>query len=92
MVTIAEQGSEAAVSTLTATTEACICKAEEAAAEAKADIDRLEPCMAPLSTRHRKTTVPGVTRVKLFEELIELDVILAGHTIVTPLCGGIFED
>eukprot|EP00957_Ditylum_brightwellii_P045419 3442815-Ditylum_brightwellii.AAC.1 len=49
--------------------------------------------MAAVNTRHTATTVPGVTPVDLFEtECVKLDFTVAGHIIVTLLCGGIFKD
>eukprot|EP00957_Ditylum_brightwellii_P190655 14513858-Ditylum_brightwellii.AAC.1 len=80
-------------STPTATTESIIHKTEEAATQAQANIGKLEACGATSSTRCTTTTVPNVTPVELFEtKFVKLDVALAGHTIVTLICRGIFKD
>eukprot|EP00957_Ditylum_brightwellii_P166778 12694663-Ditylum_brightwellii.AAC.1 len=87
---MAKQGEEVMENTPTETTEACIYKAEE---DVQAEIEDLHDWWATLSTRCTMTVVPDVTPVKLFEmEFAKLDVILAGHKIVTLLCGGIFKD
>eukprot|EP00957_Ditylum_brightwellii_P088702 6754937-Ditylum_brightwellii.AAC.1 len=79
-------------STPAATTEVRICKSQEAALQVHTKIDRLEAHRAALSSRCTMTTVPDMTLVKLVEECVGLDITLAGHTIVTPLCRGIFKD
>eukprot|EP00957_Ditylum_brightwellii_P148244 11287408-Ditylum_brightwellii.AAC.1 len=56
-------------------------------------IDRLKAQFTAECTIHCTTTVPDAQPVKNFEtEFVELDITLAGHTIVALLCKGISKD
>eukprot|EP00957_Ditylum_brightwellii_P177075 13489235-Ditylum_brightwellii.AAC.1 len=69
-------------------TEAHIHDAQDKIVQLHEEVMQLNSCCTTLSAM-----CTGVTLVQLFEsKFIELDSALAGHTIATPFCGGIFKD
>eukprot|EP00957_Ditylum_brightwellii_P103909 7916829-Ditylum_brightwellii.AAC.1 len=62
--------------------------AAEDLVQLQAEIEELNtPCVILSAMR------TGMTLIKLFEsKLVKLDDTLAGHTIATLICGGIFKD
>eukprot|EP00957_Ditylum_brightwellii_P039905 3021174-Ditylum_brightwellii.AAC.1 len=69
-------------------TEAYICNARDKVVQLHEEIMQLNLHCTTLSTMRT-----GITLVQLFEsEFIKLDSTVAGHTIATPICRGIFKD
>eukprot|EP00957_Ditylum_brightwellii_P132950 10137706-Ditylum_brightwellii.AAC.1 len=96
-------GKEATESTLVATTAPIIGEAKEAAAQLQAKIDAVTAeitetaaeiaQLTAVCKRLHTATVPDMTTVKIFKtEFVDLNVALAGATIVVSLCRGIFKD